>query len=616
MKKRSFSIKLLLSGMIFSLALSFGILNVNAKASEGTTTTTDQTVETFEMAEGAYVRVSSNEEKDYADVTGIRFTMYFNQAKYTDLVNEDGTLNAAYEIGMCIAIADENTTNVTAETARWTYIAEQLVSLKAAEAKTDVDVYAFRAVLANIPQTEYNTKLIANGYVKQGETTTYATNPQTRTIAQVASKALLSDTVTDPNGDLTNYVDEVVTADNFKMSETLTTDKYKSGTLNEKLGAAFPENLAVKWTNSNPDVVAINEETNELTYGETYGEATLTATLGSTTLTTTITYNEFDPKIFAATEDTAKNITASGVVITYAENSTISGITSNGYDGNAVTAPMTAAKAYNLAISSYTEAELTAISADYNYVSMWMAYNITDNGTAGGAQPWYNSLFYNADNYVAPLVKENADNGVWVKYMIPMEKYIAYAKDKTSVRLIQYDYVVTGTFYFGDVFFEYIEPDPIEPDPIFTATEDTAANIVRGGTTGTYVAAGADEIKDFTDDYTGSAIAIAVTAGQAVYAKISYTADEITSIATKYGYTQVGLWMAYNSTSAIYSSSGTLHRKAGGKYASLVAEGSNTWVKYTVSVVDFVSFISTSGVKLIAFDSSVGTVYFGDIIFE
>ena len=200
-------------------------------------------------------------------------------------------------------------------------------------------------------------------------------------------------------------------------------------------------------------------------------------------------------------------------------------------------------------------------------------------------------------------------NDTWKKYTISISDYISLLDNERNIALIKGDVVgLTNSYlYFGEITFEKIVPT------ILTVTEDTAAKIIRGTVKGSYLAAGADEIKDFAGDYTGGASKITSAVGQNCFVKTSYTADEIRAVASKYGYTHISMWMAVSSQLTV--GSGGLYIEAGGSAWNAI-KTTNTWVKYTVTIDDFIGQLSGGQVKLINFQTANVNVYFGDITFE
>lgn len=618
MTKRKFLTKLLVAGctLCSAAALSLSFANANVKAGADDTLPSVTSTEKIEMMYGAQVRKESGVEGSQTalqQAKGIRFRMYINKEYYDGLTNP--------EVGVYVALeskateAEMSAYETADEKSTWAFKVTDKTQLDELEAgdETQEAVYVLNAVVANPPEDNYNTQLIANGYVTADDTTTMAANPQKRSTAQVASLALVDGegtTTDDPHGTLNHYVDTVVEKEGFDFANTsIATDKYKTAT--PDVGATLPENLTAKWESSNTAVATVGSDGTITRVGE--GETTITATLGSASKSATLTIEK--PYIFTATEDTASKITASGVTITYAESSTISGVTANGYEGNAATSAMTSGKAYNLAIDSYTETELTAISADYNYVSMWLAYDITENG-ADGAQPYYASLYKNADNYVGKITADDANNAVWVQYMIPMETYITFAAEQTSICLIRFDYAVTGTFYFGDISFEFVAPT------ILTVTEATAANIAAGGVTGEYVSGSTLNFEK--NGYEGDATVITHSwNGSTNYSFTNFDATKFNSYKEKY--THVTLWMAYdhNTENVPYSTGTTLATKGGYRWSSLTSDNVRSWFKISVKISDFEALVASDSIVLlrICCDTSDALTnnlrfYFGDIIFE
>ena len=288
-----------------------------------------------------------------------------------------------------------------------------------------------------------------------------------------------------------------------------------------------------------------------------------------------------------------------------------------GYTGNAVRYNCT--HGYSGAFrlnNSYSEIELVVLAEKYTHVSIWFAFNAVALDTADTSKPicygTWGGLLNNAENGgLGNLRPENS--GVWKQYLIKIDKFIELTLSKGGAYaelfltdILQLDR--TKSFiYVGDVSFEKIEPS------ILTVDKDTAAKIVRGGTPGTFVEAGADEIKDFAGGYTGACSKMVSAVGQNCFVKTSYTADEIRSLAVANGYTHVSMWMAVSATLNVGGAS--VYTKAVGSTWGSV-KTVNTWTKYTVSIEDFIGQLSSGQVKLINFQTGSVNVYFGDIVFE
>ncbi len=652
--KKNFSVKLLFVGFVSCLALSCATLNVNEKveASDGAASNL-QEVTSFAMANGAAVRVRDEKGGEFSDVTGIRFSMYFN-TNYEGLIanGETATLGADYEASITISAGEQS----------WEYTATELKKVSAADANTAADVYAFRAVLASFPDEEFGTKLTATGSLKKdGTEIGTELESQTRSVAQVASKALLNpeEVAKDVKGDLNNYVDGVVTEDNFKFEKTaLTTDKYKTGTLNEKIGTTFPEDLAVKWTNTNDKVITVNEETNELSLGEEYGVATLTATLGSKTLTTTVTYGEPTVVKVDGQEDRS-NIYLEGnpSATQYLSSSNLTGLGS-AYTGNAIAYvnQMDYADLHRVK-NPYVLDELNLIKEDYNKVSLWVAYSVvslnadTKGEIAFGAPNTNKSYFWKqAGESSSFSAGENGATKVyeWHKLQISIDDYISLVAENNyeyCVLFARYNRNSTTSsdskVYIGDIFFEYVAPSIVTVSSttmnLFKLNGDSSASKI-----GTVNATDVDE----TSEYKGMAHKFkfwnSATAGQGWSVENPYSADELETLKGKV--THVSMWFAWSITS-VEEQNGTTYLAGkgygtasdnflsyAGKIGRVYANNSmnGKWQKLTITIDEYIALATGSdgtvskgnrvlllGLTLentVVQDSSF--IYIGDIFFE
>lgn len=638
MKKR-FSIKMLAAGLVGCLAFSFGVANLTAKADNETApetpaTVTAQEVETFEMADGAGVRVRAEDATvPFAEVTGIRFSMYFNKTVYSDLV-VDGNFNSdKYEVS--INISDETGDRT------WDYNATKIVEVSAEDANTTEDVYAFRAVLAGFDKANYGTNLTATGFVTvkgETETTTEVSNPQTRSVAQVASKAYLVETekAKDTKGDLLGYINGYLeTNENaFKFENaSVRTDDYRTATLNEQIGVNIPNGFGVVWTNSNGDAVEVNEETNEITLGEEYGVSELTATLGTTPIKTKVTYGE--PAAWIVDETNYTNVSNSDMngSRTYktADEMTLDG----GYTGNAV-AFRGGANSNFIINNTYTTEELKSISKDYNRVKMWVSFGIT-----AGTVYLFTSGF---EGIAAPGTTghsiANGKANVWISWTISISDYIALIGENEFFRPWGYDpehnlyaegVPVAIDYYFGNVEFGYEKPT------VVTVNENTHTYIYNpDGVNNEYISAESLKALNIAGEYTGNAKRFmlkhpTLTAGGAnngsYRIKNDYTEEQLLEFKEKFN--TVSVWMAATGikgatlvsyTAATYPN--YFAAKAGGASFNSTAE----WKKISLSIDLYMELLALNNYAycpLIRLTTYNGTTfeeeawfYVGDVFFE
>lgn len=627
MTKRKFLTKLLVAGctLCSAAALSLSFANANVKAGADDTLPSVTSTEKIEMMYGAQVRKESGVEGSQTalqQAKGIRFRMYINKEYYDGLAAQGATP----EVGVYVALASEATETdmsayETADEAKWLFkatSAAELVELEANE-ETQEAVYVLNAVLAGLPESEYNTQLIANGYVKEGNTATMAAEPQTRSVAQVASLALVDGegtTTDDPHGTLNHYVDTVVEQEGFAFANTsIATDKYKTAT--PDVGATLPENLTAKWESSNTAVATVDENGNITRVGE--GETTITATLGSASKSATLTIEK--PVVLAPSEATVSSII--GGTGTYVATTAFSG----GYTGAAIQRTLVGGTTYKVK-STYTAEELNKIAEDYTHVNVWFAYHFEDsNGTLDGNnnRSYYSTygttIFGKVQGGNIEMDKTGFENDTWTKYTMTIDDYISLVDSENNVALINGDVVGLTNSYlcFGDISFEYVEPTV---PTILTVTEDTAANIAAGGVTGEYVSGSTLNFEK--NGYEGDATVITHSwNGSTNYSFTNFDATKFNSYKEKY--THVTLWMAYdhNTEYVPYSTGTTLATKGGYGLSSLTADNVRSWFKISVKISDFEALVASDSIVLLKIccdtnDALTNNLrfYFGDIIFE
>ena len=657
MTKRKFLTKILFALCMVCLAFALSLSLLNTKktmADENLPTVTD-----FSMMEGAQVRKESGtvgSQTALQKAKGIRFRMYVNQT-YFDSLTEP-------EVGIYVALASEATEadmkdmEAAEEKAKFKFTETdkaKLVALAAGE-ETQEAVYVLNAVVVGLPETDYNTALIANGYVKEGETATLTTEPQTRSVAQVASLALIDGDGTtdkDPFGTLNHYVDTVAQNEGFTFANTaIMTDKYK--TAEPTVGATLPKNLTAKWTSSNEEVATVDANGNITRVG--LGETEITATLGTMVQTATLTVGAPAPLKITGAEDGNMISTPNGVKYQYvaANSEELNNITGD-YNGGALKHDAGGSGLHNL-YSAYTKAELTEIAKDYNKVTFWFAIN-------GGADKTDSNGFvrhYKNENTVETLAlgltgnKDYylTDSGKWTKWALSINDYISLlteeVKDeattgKSYVSLYQawaYNFASNPNMYLGDVEF-VLDPYIVKVD------EKAQSKITYGTNKSTCVKVGSEDIADFTGGYTGNAVYIAGQYGNNYLAKFDFTAEQMEAIKAKY--TTVSMWVAVdgvengwirlykNATPASFLNKIYLN---GGEATSFTKDVNKTWKKYSLSIEDFLAICSaddstfnetfylcypwTSGLSAgedLNGDGVINTngdirVYFGDIFFE
>lgn len=159
-----------------------------------------------------------------------------------------------------------------------------------AEESTET-VKCFKAVLTKIPDTQYLTKLTATAYYAVDGAKTYVSNPQTRSVAYVASAALAAGQE-DPV--YTSIVDKAVPAISLGEDFSLNVGGEKT------LAVTGGEDLVVKFSTDNDAVATVDE--NGVVRAVGAGTANITATLGSRTDSVSVTVENLK-KLFYSFED-------------------------------------------------------------------------------------------------------------------------------------------------------------------------------------------------------------------------------------------------------------------------------------------------------------------------
>ena len=233
----------------FLLTIGFAVLGLNS-----TTDVVKATTETADiyMKESASVRVD--------DPIGIRFSTYVSE-EYAESGRSFGTLiipKTAYSGD--IADINENTPNVLdIPQVVWT--------------ESDVIGYKkYTAVLIGIPESFYGVDIYAMSYANNGGVYEFVDNPQSYSIAYIASAAL-------NNGEtgetLWTYTKAVATGISLDATEATLFD-------NETLAlnaTTQPEGYKAVWQSSNESVATVDK--NGVVTGVSHGTATITATFGN-----------------------------------------------------------------------------------------------------------------------------------------------------------------------------------------------------------------------------------------------------------------------------------------------------------------------------------------------
>ncbi len=253
--------------------------------------TTTPTPATLEMVSGASVRT--------ADPIGIRFATYVNKSWIGEQTVEIGTivipLSKLTDSGTDGKLDDVDFNVDTTGVLKYTHDKET-------QWMDEGDYYKVNAVLSEIPDVELATTIAAKSYVKIGETITYATNPQTRSIAQVAYKAKQA-------GEGAEYLDKIldttISGLTISVGGTDTDAVMTVAETNVALTVASTSAVTLKETPNLADFgLTITEETDLLTITEdgitpkgTAGMATITATAAGKSTQFTVKVAEEDKSL-------------------------------------------------------------------------------------------------------------------------------------------------------------------------------------------------------------------------------------------------------------------------------------------------------------------------------
>ena len=600
--------------LVVCLALSFICLKPK-------TASADVDVSTILMDEGASVRLKV--EGENADKNGIRFVLFVNAEWYDGLVQ-------APEIGIFVSrMIDIDGNNGYTSKAEIPENAMQFIAqcFTGDSDRTSQETKSFSAVIYDIPESDFGTSLIANGYYKLAgeETYNFATNPQIRSVAQVASKALVEGNETGDNLNLLlDYVDNVVNENNFKFAKAqVNTDMYKASV---NLGETLPENLSAVWTSSDETVATVDEAGNVTRTGK-YGDTTISATIGSATITTTL--NVGAPAPLKVNVYNADNIylQTSGERYVGVPETTEADSFVGVYTGESIKIKeWTSVYAYAVK-NEYSLAELNAIKNDgYGYVSFYFAcsdiksgiisfYNeaqsLYPNG-ASGLHTVASKLGLNNDNAyrIIPTTAErtygkefNAEN--WYKLEITIDTYIDLVNNGGTARdycpiWSSWDYGIGAEayFYFGDITFEKY---PVLAYSDFGPTVrqnkyEWAANGITG-------------------DYNGAALKSGGINGNFSYVN-PWTAEQLTAL--KETYTTVTLNIAFKFTGGyIYFFENNFVKTA--VSVNEAAGNVGTWLTWSISIDDYIALVSARDYASVGLFNPWGenftdlSIYFGEL---
>lgn len=610
MKKRKSLLTVLGTCTVACLASAFALLPVNA-----TQAAADDkiAVSNVLMEEGAYVRLGNQStNQSYVAKSGLRFVMFVNKAYYDGLVSAGKTV----EVGMYVAHenfydAAKDNTDLSDENSIPAY-SRHVVMQNFDVVTSDVtaeEVYEFAVVQPDIDVKDYGDQLSANGYIKVDGAYTFASNVQTRSIAQTASNALLAG---ETNDGLKAFVDGVVTEDNFAIENTtVKTDLYK--TAEPSLGEiTLPANVTPIWTSSDKDVVAVDAQGN-LTRGTKTGTATITATLGTKTKTATVTVN--DPAPLIVDEDYKTVLNNNDVPSEYltAEQVATEGIEGD-YAGAAIRYNISNAKSnagYNLT-NTYSAEEIAAIKEDYYTVTMYVAVK--------GILTKSLNMNSNIPNLIAKAGCTGfGTTATWQKLTISIDDYVAFLNGKTTcVFAATADwsaatYAENVYFYVSDVKFDVFEKY------IIALNDTTKGKIWNPDVGSTYIPAGTGELANFTTNgYTGGAKRFATASNAGWRYANAHTLEQL-NIAKKY-YTHVTLWFAVDNIASgkyylenwsmpgghiSFNSKATVNN---GGDKTLDANDNGIWQSMSISIDDYITMLTVTDAETGA--TSADTIFF------
>ena len=631
---------LVILSICFILCFATFFVTANHTAKADTTGTVN--VETILMNDGASVRLKNPNDEDYGDYAGIRFRLYVNKEYYTTL--------GSPEVGMYITLYDETSES---DMCNINSIPENAMFFRAEafagdDAETIQETMSFNAVIYDIPVDQYGTKLIANGYIMTDSGEVFATNPQTRSLAQTASINIAKGEDADA---LKDYVDAVVNEDNFKFTNTaIETDLYKTEEPN--LGVVVPEDLTVIYQSSDEDVITVDENGNLKRAGKV-GSATITATLGTNEITATVTVNE--PAVVKVSQATSSLITLDNVVnsnAVYRSASNLSGL-SGDYEGNAVDYYVTNAYRNRYVVTNvYSETELQEIKKDYNSVSMWICYDLTASDTANEANVRHPAGgTYGSDKLSVSFMEKagklttisttSETNKKWQKITISIDDYLSILSENNYEYFVLFGLVVTNinpsssSIYIGDITFELV----ISSEIIKITESNYKKFNYNGNTTETYikyVAQGSAELEAISGDYQGNAIKYKPVGAFNGQYRITNSFSESDFATIKKVYNSVSLWWAYSLTKTADSHYiNFLPESSGGKSFLLTSGLSGTktnsssthlvWQKVTISIDQYMALLDDRDYSYcvlfglggpVGIDNASSGIYFGDIFFE
>jgi len=584
--------------VLTALFLSFFVLfSISLKSNAVIASNDEQkvSVSTILMDEGASVRL--NVEGDNADKNGIRFVMYVNSVWYDSFSSKP-------EIGIYVSrvsdLAQESTYTAKNEipSNAMQFVATQFTG---DSEKTEQDTISFNAVIYGIPESDFNTSLIANGYYKLAgeETYNFAANPQTRSIAQVASVALSEGGYEgDDLSALLNYVDTAVTEDNFKFASTqVKADMYQSKV---SLGVTIPENLTAVWSSSDTSIATVDENGNVTRTGK-FGSTTISATIGSKTIETVltvnnlpvITYSDFGP----TTEVDKDSWTADGLTGDYNG----SALKSGGINGG-----------FRLA-NPWSAEDLETLKETYDNVTLNIAFKFN-----GGYAYFYDNYGFYGYCAEANLSVNEGDGNVskWFAWTMSIEDYITLVSASNyadfQVFFVYAEAYADFSIYFGEL---TLSANPIETTkkPVFSYNDFSYVEVDKAGWV----------LDGITGDYEGTALK---SAGyNSNYRLVNpWTEEEL--VKAKETYDTVTLYMAFNLTGGyLMLYAGDIYGYFGfylSEHTAISAANGNVgkWLALSMSMEDYIQLVAASNYADFQVfhawsDDCAGlSIYFGELV--
>ncbi|MBQ3046802.1 MAG: Ig-like domain-containing protein [Clostridia bacterium] len=305
------------------------------------------------------------------------------------------------------------------------------------------------------------------------------------------------------------------------------------------------------------------------------------------------------------------------------------GITGD-YTGNATKFPTV--NRFNKYTNPYTVDELNSIKNDFTHVTMWWAFTSTNEGKV---------YLYDSgiEGVVAPGTTAYTKN-TWYKWTITIDQYIQLAAannyeyvcpmyttgDGSGGLSAMYSTASNTNFYFGDMYFEYIEPI------ILKVTADSYTGYYNNDIPSSYISAEDLATLNIAGDYTGNAVRFNMSTYKTnggYKIKIPYTEQELLALKSKYN--TVSTYVAITGVNGgrffvdtAASRANYIANLAGYTELSITP----TWQKISITIDQLITSMNstTAEVKnycpLIATSGAYATydtnvyMYFGDMIFE